>query len=347
VTAQAAISHAGKPPVLHVEDLQVEFATYAGIARVVDLEQLTVEEGEAFGLAGESGSGKSVTAQALLGLLPSPPGRIASGRVWLYGRDLRQVPSAELAAIRGRDVAMIFQDPLSSLNPVFPIGEQILRVIMRHQRVPRRVAREQALAMLDRVKMPEPEVTLGKYPHQLSGGMRQRVMCAIGLSCGSRFLIADEPTKGLDVTIQADVLKLMDDLRREGNLTLLFIANNLGVIARMCTRVAMMYAGQIVEVGDVGPLFRRPAHPYTRALLAALPSAGSDRRELATTGGFPPSPVHPPPGCRFHPRCPWAEPVCRRERPSLVEVGPRHQVACHLADQLARAAPAPGGGAHE
>ncbi|NPV69330.1 MAG: ABC transporter ATP-binding protein [Firmicutes bacterium] len=322
---------AERQPLLEISDLKVQFQTREGLAQVVDLEHLSVAEGETFGLAGESGAGKTVVALSIFRLVPSPPGVIAGGRILLRGQDLLAMREEELRRIRGRKTSMIFQDPMSSLNPVFTVGQQVIRVIRTHHRLSRREAEEKAAQVLEVVRLPDPGGILAKYPHELSGGMRQRVMIAMGLSCGAELLIADEPTRGLDVTIQAGILNLLNEIKRDTGMTVLFIANNLGVLAQMCSRVGVMYAGRIVEVGAAGDVFQRPAHPYTRALLAALPRAEMRSGRLAVTEGFPPDPLRIPPGCSFRPRCPQVVPLCESERPQLREAGPGRLVACHLA----------------
>ncbi|MGE5485654.1 MAG: ABC transporter ATP-binding protein [Ignavibacteriales bacterium] len=320
-----------RQPLLEIVDLRVHFQTREGLARVVDMERLSVDEGETFGLAGESGAGKTVVAMSIFRLVPTPPGIIAGGRILLRGQDLLAMKEDELRRIRGRKMSMIFQDPMSSLNPVFTVGQQVTRVIRTHERVSSREAEEKAARALEVVRLPDPTGILKKYPHELSGGMRQRVMIAMGLSCGAELLVADEPTRGLDVTIQAGILKLLNEIKQETGMTILFIANNLGVLAQMCSRVGVMYAGRIVEVGKGGDVFRHPAHPYTRALLAALPRAETRSQRLAVTEGFPPDPLRIPPGCSFRPRCPQAASICEGERPQLKDAGAGRLVACHLA----------------
>ncbi len=325
------VSDISNRPLLEISDLKVRFQTRDGLAHVVDLERLSVDEGETFGLAGESGAGKTVVAMSIFRLIPSPPGIISGGRILVRGRDVLSMREEDLRKMRGRKMSMIFQDPMSSLNPVFTVGQQVTRVIRTHERLSAREAEEKAARALEIVKLPDPGGTLRKYPHELSGGMRQRVMIAMGLSCGAELLVADEPTRGLDVTIQAGILKLLNEIKRETGMTVLFIANNLGVLARMCNRVGVMYAGRIVEIGDGADVFRKPAHPYTMALLAALPRAETRSEKLAVTEGFPPDPLRIPPGCAFRPRCPRAAARCEAERPQLLEAGPGRLVACHLA----------------
>ncbi|HHU68947.1 MAG TPA: ABC transporter ATP-binding protein [Thermoanaerobacterales bacterium] len=316
-------------PLLEINKLKVNFNTYYGLAKVLDLEHLFVEKGETFGLAGESGSGKSITALSIFNLLPCPPGEIESGEIFYNGENLLTKSEKEMRQIRGKKLSMIFQDPMSSLNPVFTVGEQIKRVIVHHDKVAKKQAEARALELFDLVKLPDPKNTMDKYPHELSGGMRQRVIIAMALSCGAEFLIADEPTRALDVTIQAGVLELIKEIKRETDLTMLFIANSLGVISEMCERVALLYAGQIVETGRVEDVFRNPLHPYTFALIEAVPKPSQKDKPLSVTGGFPPDPIKMPQGCRFNPRCPKAAELCINKKPIMTEVEKGHWVACH------------------
>ncbi len=316
-------------PLLEIKSLKVNFNTYYGLANVLDLEHIFIDKGETFGLAGESGSGKSITALSIFKLLPCPPVQIESGEILYYGEDLLKKSEKEMRQIRGKKLSMIFQDPMSSLNPVFTVGEQIKRVVMYHDKVTGKEAEIRALELFDMVKLPDPQNTMDKYPHELSGGMRQRVVIAMALSCGAEFLIADEPTRALDVTIQAGVLELIKDIKKETDLTILFIANSLGLISQMCERVGLLYAGQIVETGRVGDVFRNPVHPYTIALLEAVPKPSQKGKPLAVTGGFPPDPINMPKGCRFNPRCSKATELCANERPEMKEIEEGHWVACH------------------
>jgi len=316
-------------PLLEIKNLKVNFKTYYGMANVLDLEHLAINKNESFGLAGESGSGKSITALSIFKLIPCPPGEIESGQILYDGEDLLAKSEKEMRHIRGKKLSMIFQDPMSSLNPVFTVGEQIKRVIVYHDRVSRKEAETRALELFDLVKLPDPKNTMNKYPHELSGGMRQRVVIAIALSCGAEFLIADEPTRALDVTIQAGVLELIKEIKKKTDLTVLFIANSLGVVSEMCDRVALLYAGQVVETGRVEDVFRNPLHPYTSALIEALPKPSQKDKPLAVTGGFPPDPTKMPQGCRFHPRCSRATEICVKTKPTMAEVEPGHWVACH------------------
>jgi peptide/nickel transport system ATP-binding protein len=314
---------------LHIEDLSVRFFTYQGVVRALEGVHLAVRRGEILGLVGETGCGKSVLARSILRLIADPPGRITGGRILFKGRDLLTLPMKEMRRIRGNDISMIFQEPMTSLNPVFTVGNQMEEVVRLHQKVNRKTARRICVEMLEQVRMPDPESALRKYPHELSGGMRQRVMIAMELSCRPDLLIADEPTTALDVTVQAQVLHILNELTRARGTSVLFITHDLGVVAHLCDRVAVMYAGKIVETAPVEALFRSPGHPYTRGLLAAVPSVDEDRETLASIPGVVPGLIDPPAGCRFHPRCPAALEVCGRVEPAGVEVGKEHWVFCH------------------
>jgi len=317
-------------PLLEIKALSVQFFTYQGIVRALEEVNLTIGRGEIMGLVGETGCGKSVMARSILRLIPEPPGKISHGEIRFKGEDILKLRPWRLREIRGNDISMIFQEPMSSLNPVFRVGNQIEEVIMLHQQVDRQRARETAVQMLEQVNMPDPEQTLRKYPHELSGGMRQRVMIAMELSCRPDLLIADEPTTALDVTVQGQVLTILDDLVRRLGISVLFISHDLGVIAQLCDRVSVMYAGKIVETAPVASLFAQPAHPYTRGLLQAIPSLDEDRDPLRVIPGIVPRLVDPPDGCRFHPRCADRFEPCDQVIPRPVVVGPSHHVACHL-----------------
>jgi peptide/nickel transport system ATP-binding protein len=317
-------------PLLEIKGLSVRFFTYQGTVRALEEVDLTIERGEVLGLVGETGCGKSVMARSVLRLIPDPPGKISHGQILFKGEDILKLRPRRLREIRGNDISMIFQEPMSSLNPVFRVGNQIEEVIMLHQKVDRRRARGVAVEMLQQVNMPDPEQVLRKYPHELSGGMRQRVMIAMELSCRPDLLIADEPTTALDVTVQGQVLTILNDLVRRLGISVLFISHDLGVIAQLCDRVSVMYAGKIVETAPVARLFAEPAHPYTRGLLQAIPSLDEERESLRVIPGIVPRLVEPPGGCRFHPRCAERFGPCDRLVPSQVDVGPGHEVACHL-----------------
>ena len=325
-------------PLIEVCNLGVQFrATHGRVLQAVDGLGFRIEPQETLGLVGESGCGKSVTALAIMGLIPSPPGRLSGGEI-LFRHKGRAVNLAGLAptgremrSVRGNEIAMVFQEPMTSLNPVYTIGNQIMEAIVIHQRMGRQEAREKAAEMLHAVGIPLPRQRLDEYPHQMSGGMRQRVMVAMALSCNPALLIADEPTTALDVTIQAQVLDLMNRLRQEYRAAILFITHDLGVIARMADRVAVMYLGRIVESAPVRRIFRGPQHPYTQGLVNSIPSLAVPRgRRLVPIAGTVPDPFHIPAGCGFRPRCPFARDVCAVERPPLKPVGEGHAAACWL-----------------
>ena len=315
-------------PLLAVDDLVTTFSTEEGLVTPVDGVSFTVERGETVGVVGESGCGKSVTSLSILRLVPSPPGRIAQGRILFEGQDLLTLSEREMRAIRGRDIAMIFQEPMTSLNPVFTCGDQILEALRRHQKVSAAEARNQALELLRLVGIPLPEQRLGAYPHQLSGGMRQRIMIAMALCCHPRLLIADEPTTALDVTIQAQILDLLRHLKRQLSMAVLLITHDLGVVAETAERVVVMYAGKVVEEAPVRTLFHTPRHPYTEGLLRSIPRLDERRESLPVIEGMVPNLLDLPSGCRFHPRCPRAERRCREEAPALRSLGEGHRVAC-------------------
>jgi oligopeptide/dipeptide ABC transporter ATP-binding protein len=315
---------------LSVEELQVRFQTYAGRVHAVNGMTFDVGRGEFFGLVGESGCGKSVTGLAILGMIPRG-GAVTSGRIRFHGEDLLTKSDAEMRAIRGRHIAMIFQDPAATLNPVFTVGSQIVRVIRQHTSVSPEEARRRALETLEAVALPDPARIFRAYPHELSGGMQQRVMIAMALSCGAELLIADEPTTALDVTIQAQILTLLAEIRRRQGVSILLITHNLGVVAETCDRVAVAYAGRVVEIGRVDDVLYRPVHPYTQGLLAALPRAGQAKESLLSIPGSVPDGLALPSGCAFHPRCACAVEACRSGEPPLVTLEPDgHRVACHL-----------------
>ncbi len=309
---------------LEVQDLRTWFAKEEGEVRAVDGVSFHVGEGEAVGLVGESGCGKTVTALSIAGLVPDPPGHIhGSSSIRLRGTELVGLPERRLRRFRGKEVAMVFQDPMSSLNPVRTVGSQISEVVRLHGRLGAREAKRRTVQLLREVEIPDPDTRYREYPHQLSGGMRQRVMIAMALSCEPSLLVADEPTTALDVTIQAQLLELLSGLRRERKMGLLLITHDLAVVAELCDRVVVMYAGKVVETGRVKDVFSQPAHPYTRGLLGSLPRIGSGRRRLAPIVGGVPDPAGWPSGCRFHPRCPHAWGRCSAELPSLRRRGGR------------------------
>jgi oligopeptide/dipeptide ABC transporter ATP-binding protein len=318
---------------LEVRDLAVSFTGPDGVARAVDGVDLTVHEGETVGLVGESGCGKSVTALALLRLV-DPPGHIAHGSsVRLEGRDLLALGSKEIRAVRGNHLALVLQEPLSALNPVLRVGAQIAEAIRAHETVSRSTARWRAVEMLGAVGIPDPARRAAAYPHQLSGGMRQRVLLAMALACHPKLLLADEPTTALDVTIQAEILELLDRLQQRMGMAVLLITHNLGIVAERTRRVYVMYAGQIVEEAPTARLFAVPAHPYTAGLLAAIPRLDEPRPRLAAIPGQVPAASAWPAGCRFHPRCPHAWERCRGEMPPLLPVADGHRARCWLVEE--------------
>jgi oligopeptide/dipeptide ABC transporter ATP-binding protein len=318
---------------LSVEDLHVRFRTYAGLVHAVNGMTFSIREGEIFGLVGESGCGKSVTGYAVLRMVPHP-GEIVRGRIKFQGEDLIQKDEAEMKNIRGGRIAMIFQDPSASLNPVFSIGNQVTRVVRQHTPITKDQARQRALDMFDAVGLPDPARAFRAYPHELSGGMQQRVMVAMALSSGAELLIADEPTTALDVTIQAQILALLTKLRDTLGVSILLITHDLGVVAETCDRVGVAYAGDIVEMGHVDDVLYHMKHPYTQGLLAALPRPTHRGQSLQSIEGNVPDGHHLPPGCAFHPRCPAAMDICQAEKPPLLSVGAQeHVAACYLYGQ--------------
>jgi peptide/nickel transport system ATP-binding protein/oligopeptide transport system ATP-binding protein len=321
---------------LEVRGLVAEFRTRGGAFRAVDGVDLTLARGETLGLVGESGCGKSVTSLSIMRLIPDPPGRIA-GSIRLAGEDLLAKSEEEMRRVRGGRIAMIFQEPMTSLNPVHTVGAQIVEAIRLHRPLDAGSARARALEMLRLVRIPDAERRLGEYPHELSGGMRQRVMIAMALACDPEILIADEPTTALDVTIQAQILELMRDLRDRTGAAILLITHDLGVVAELAQRVMVMYAGRAVEEADVATLFADPQHPYTIGLLGSIPQLAARGERLDAIEGAVPDPRAPPAGCRFHPRCPFADARCRAEAPPLAAFAPGHRVACWKAPVEGRA----------
>jgi len=313
---------------LRVEDLSTHFFTSSGIIKAVDSISFDISKGEIFGLVGESGSGKSVTALSIMRLVPDPPGKIVGGKIWNSGEDLLVKSENEMRAVRGREIGMIFQDPLSSLNPLIKIGDQIAQTVMIRRNLAGNEVKRRSIELLRLVGISDADVRANQYPFQLSGGMRQRVMIAIALAAEPKLLIADEATTNLDVTIQAQILELLKDIRKERGVAILLITHNLGIVASMCDRVAVMYGGQILETVDTENLFRRPLHPYTEALLRAVPESQVFRRRLEVIEGDIPNPLHLPSGCRFHPRCKYAKQVCTLENPELIKVTDEHYARC-------------------
>jgi oligopeptide transport system ATP-binding protein len=315
---------------LDVKDLQTIFTTYAGTVRAVDGVSFHLNRGEAIAIVGESGCGKSVTALSIMRLVPDP-GRITRGAIMLEGVDLVKKSDREMQHVRGNDISMIFQDPMTALNPVLTIGLQMTEVLQQHQDMTRRQARKRVIEMLDIVGIPNAASRVAQYPHQFSGGMRQRVMIGMALSCNPKLLIADEPSTSLDVTIQAQILDLMRNLRAKFNSSIILITHDLAVVAGLAQRVLVMYAGQIIEHATVRELYYRPQHPYAWALLKSVPRLDArEKRRLMPIIGQPPDLIAPPAGCRFNPRCAWAMPVCLEHQPEFTDVGNGHYVACWL-----------------
>ncbi|MBC7136052.1 ABC transporter ATP-binding protein [Oceanibaculum nanhaiense] len=315
-------------PLLDVRGLVTEFHSSEGVFKAVDGVSFSVSRGETLGIVGESGCGKSVTSLSVMGLIPRPPGKIPAGEIVFEGRDLLTLSARQMRDVRGNDISMIFQEPMTSLNPVYTVGQQIMEGILLHEDISEADARARAIEMLRLVRIPSPEGRVDDYPHQMSGGMRQRVMIAMALACNPKLLIADEPTTALDVTIQAQILDLMRDLRERTGTAIMLITHDLGVIAELADRVVVMYAGKVVEEARVGDLFTDPQHPYTLGLLGSIPKMDVDEVRLATIEGSVPNPYNMPAGCKFNPRCPFADDKCRQEVPALIEVKPGHKVAC-------------------
>jgi peptide/nickel transport system ATP-binding protein len=323
---------------LEIKGLKTHFATDEGIVQAVDGVDLSIDRGETLGVVGESGCGKTVTALSVLKLIPMPPGRIVAGQILWRGRDLVPLDGEEMDGIRSKEIAIVFQEPMTSLNPVYTVGEQIAEVIRRHEGLGRRGALKKTIDMLGLVQIPNPKRRAHDYPHQFSGGMRQRVMIAMALSCNPRLLIADEPTTALDVTIQAQILELLQDLKQRLGMAIMLITHAMGVVAETAQRVVVMYAGKVIEEAPVEQLFARPRHPYTQGLIRAIPRldrAATRKTRLETIAGVVPSLMQPPPGCRFAPRCRYALPVCREGVPPLREIEAGHKVACVRAESIA------------
>ena len=320
---------------LDVQGLTTAFMTGRGEITAIEEVSFSLKEGEILGIVGESGSGKSVTALTIMGLLPTPPARIAAGKVLFQGQELTKLSSREMQRIRGPGIAMIFQEPMTSLNPVFSIGDQIMETIRAHENLPAAALRKRAIDMLDKVGIPSAARRLDDYPHQMSGGQRQRVMIAIALACNPKLLIADEPTTALDVTIQAQILDLLMDLRDEFRMAIMIITHNMGVIAETADRVLVMYAGRVIEEAPVARVFDHPIHPYTRGLLECVPSITEDRARLMAIPGTLPDPARRPPGCRYSVRCRYAQPSCSDALPPLILEEADHWAACLRAKELA------------
>ncbi|MBW5251455.1 ABC transporter ATP-binding protein [Streptomyces poriferorum] len=315
---------------LEVRDLHVEFHTRDGVAKAVNGVNYSVAEGETLAVLGESGSGKSVTAQAIMGILDMPPGKISGGEILFKDRDLLKLKKEERRKIRGQEMAMIFQDALSSLNPVLTVGQQLGEMFVVHRGMSRKDAKAKAVELMDRVRIPAAKERVGNYPHQFSGGMRQRIMIAMALALEPSLIIADEPTTALDVTVQAQVMDLLAELQRELNMGLILITHDLGVVADVADKIAVMYAGRIVETSPVHDIYKAPAHPYTKGLLRSIPRLDQKGQELYAIKGLPPNLLHIPPGCAFNPRCPMAQDVCRKDVPPLFDVAEHRQSACYF-----------------
>ena len=322
-----------KAPLLDIRGLKTHFATDDGIVQAVDGVDIAIGRGETVGVVGESGCGKTVTALSVLKLIAIPPGKIVAGQILYQGRDLAPLSTAEMDRIRAKDIAMVFQEPMTSLNPVYTIGEQIAEVLRKHEGLSRRAALDKTVEMLRLVQIPNPDKRLNDYPHQFSGGMRQRVMIAMALSCSPTLLIADEPTTALDVTIQAQILELLQDMKSRFGMAIMLITHAMGVVAETAQRVVVMYAGKVIEEAPVDRLFADPRHPYTQGLIRSIPridTAVTRKARLEAIPGVVPSLLHPPPGCRFAARCKHAMPKCREAVPPLLDLGGGHKVACVL-----------------
>ena len=312
---------------LDIKDLTIHYITDEGVVKAVNGIDLSLEKGDTLGLVGETGAGKTTTALGVMGLVPDPPGKVVSGEILYNGEDLLKKSNAELRKIRGGEISMIFQDPMTALNPVLRVGDQIAEVIHLHGNCSRTEALKRAMDMLQKVGIPPERVS--DYPHQFSGGMKQRVVIAIALACTPQLIIADEPTTALDVTIQAQVLDMMNDLKQQIGTSMILITHDLGVVAETCDKVAIMYAGEIVEYGDLRNIFKETAHPYTKGLFGSLPSLDKKTHRLKPIAGLMPDPANLPEGCKFHPRCPYADETCRTQEPMTTERSPGHLVRCH------------------
>jgi peptide/nickel transport system ATP-binding protein len=320
-------------PLLEIRGLKTQFATDNGMVRAVDGVDITIGRGETVGVVGESGCGKTVTAMSVLKLIAMPPGKIVEGQILWQGRDLIPLEADELDDIRTKEIAMVFQEPMTSLNPVYTVGDQIAEALRRHEKLSRRAAVEKTVEMLRLVQIPNPQKRVSDYPHQFSGGMRQRVMIAMALSCSPKLLIADEPTTALDVTIQAQILELLADMKSRFGMAVMLITHAMGVVAETAQRVVVMYAGRVIEEAPVDELFANPRHPYTQGLIRSIPHidrAATTKKRLEAIPGVVPSLITPPPGCRFAPRCRFAMPACRLAVPPLLDIGGGHKVACIL-----------------
>lgn len=319
---------------LEVENLHVEFHTADGVAKAINGVSFDLYEGQTLAILGESGSGKSVTAQAIMGILDMPPAVIPQGQIRYCGQDLLTMPAEQRRRTRGPEISMVFQDALSSLNPVFPVGWQIAEMFRVHRGMNKSDAMERAVKLMQRVQIPAAKERVKAYPHQFSGGMRQRIMIAMAIALDPAVLIADEPTTALDVTVQAQIMALLQELQEERQMGLILITHDLGVVADVADKIAVMYAGRIVERADVFDLYRQPGHPYTKGLLESIPRLDQKGQQLAAIGGLPPNLMRIPPGCAFNPRCKYAQDICREDRPALLEVAPGRESACHFAEEV-------------
>ncbi|OGP87782.1 MAG: peptide ABC transporter ATP-binding protein [Deltaproteobacteria bacterium RBG_16_48_10] len=317
-----------KNPLLEVRSLSTHFFTEEGVVRAVENVSFEIYPGEILGLVGESGCGKSVTGLSILKLIPTPPGQIVSGELFFDGKDLLKFEEREMEKVRGNEISMIFQEPMTSLNPVFTIGDQIMEAILLHQGVDKAEAKRRAIEMLDRVRIPSPEKRIDSYPHQLSGGMRQRAMIAMALSCQPKLLVADEPTTALDVTIQAQVLQLLKEIQREMGMAVMLITHDLGVVSEIADRVAVMYAGRIFEYGPIEAVFGKIGNPYTKGLMSSIPQLDERKKRLHAIPGQVPNPMDLPVGCKFHPRCYLMVNECKEEEPALFQVNGDHFSRC-------------------
>jgi peptide/nickel transport system ATP-binding protein len=321
---------------LEVKDLKTHFFTRRGVLRAVDGVSFSVDKGETLGLVGESGSGKSITCLSILRLVPAPAARIVGGQIMMDGEDLLLKSEREMRQIRGKKISMILQDPMTSLNPVFTVGYQVGIPIRLHQKLGKGALEEQVKEMLGKVRIPAPEVRMREYPHQMSGGMRQRIVGAMALSCQPQLLIADEPTTALDVTIQAQFLRLLKEIQQASNISMIVVTHDFGIVAKVCDRVAVMYAGKVVECAATRKLFTAPSHPYTIALLESLPKMDENRKKLFAIDGQAPDLATLPPGCSFEPRCPQAMDICKTEPPGEMAVGDGHTVSCWMTHKGSR-----------
>jgi oligopeptide/dipeptide ABC transporter ATP-binding protein len=321
---------------LEINDLTVKFLSSEGEVTAVNHLNLSLDQGESLGIVGESGCGKSVSVLSILGLIPNPPGRITGGEIFYSGRDLLKLPEAEMRKIRGNEIAMVFQEPMTSLNPILTCGFQIAESLIKHKKYSKKDALQEALELLKRVEVPSPQQRLREYPHQLSGGLKQRVVIAMALACQPKILIADEPTTALDVTIQAQILELMKNLRSEINAGVMMITHDLGIVSETCERVIVMYTGHVVEEAPVTEIFNNPYHPYTVGLLKSIPRITSQKQRLNAIKGTVPNPTAMPSGCTFSPRCDLVKEICHRKEPQLCKISEKHFVRCwHYADQVA------------